>query len=32
VQSSAFVLRHGGEDVDCELVGVRVIAGDEIDA
>jgi hypothetical protein len=28
----ALVLRHGGEDVDGELVGVRVVAGDEIDA
>ena len=27
----ALVLRHGGEDVDGELVGVRVVAGDEID-
>jgi hypothetical protein len=28
----ALVLRHGGENVDGELVGVRVVAGDEIDA
>ena len=27
----ALVLRHGGEDVDGELVGMRVVAGDEID-
>src|SRR5262249_48083170 len=27
----ALVLRNGGEDVDGELVGVRVVARDEID-
>ena len=27
-----FVLRDGGQDVDGELVGVRVIDGDELDA
>jgi hypothetical protein len=27
----ALVLHRGGEDVDGELVGVRVVAGDEID-